>query len=275
MIDKVLNVVFTASGAGILRAALRMADRREEVIELVDNLSFGPFDSSDMQRRLSWVQSELGDTKFQDVMPHTQIFWESVLSYQGRIVLWTSRRSAAEYAGFLECLVRLGDRLVDVADLTDVCTTWIKPNGDISNPEPIMSISMLDYDAVVDKGMLNIAVPLSAAQRAVYVAVWQRMHDENAAFRIVGPNGISSAPINHFDNYLLSCLKGEWKKSTRVIGEALVQESPDHYMQAGEMVYFSRLKKLVENGIAEGRGDMSDMWKSEVRLCQGSAPVLA
>jgi len=63
-----------------------------------------------------------------------------------------------------------------------------------------------------------------------------------------------------------SCVIPEWRKCTRVIGEALGKDWESGYHQVGDMELFSRLRKLVELGAVESDGDMSDMRQSRVRI---------
>jgi hypothetical protein len=97
-------------------------------------------------------------------------------------------------------------------------------------------------------------------------AVWRQLRADNAPFRVVDAEGIHSAPITHFDEMVRSCVIPEWRKCTRVIGEALGKDWESGYHQVGDMELFSRLRKLVELGAVESDGDMSDMRQSRVRI---------
>lgn len=120
MTQPVLHVVFTPSGAGSLKQALQHADRDDGVISFFDNLSFGPINPPDPSLRAKWVESELGWTEWNDVTAGSDRFWREALSSRHRKIAWLSRRSAMEYAGFLEWLQRLEDDPCEIIDLTDV-----------------------------------------------------------------------------------------------------------------------------------------------------------
>ncbi|MGO9359798.1 MAG: DUF1835 domain-containing protein [Xanthobacteraceae bacterium] len=62
MDSDVLHVVFTAAGAESLRAALKTEGRKERVVCLLDDLSFGPINPPDPDVRKTWVETELGFT---------------------------------------------------------------------------------------------------------------------------------------------------------------------------------------------------------------------
>jgi hypothetical protein len=126
-----LHVVFTESGAAGLREALKASGRDERVVRFADNLSFGPIDPADPETRKTWVEEELGftgwpataeqdgDSGWTDVAASADAFWNESLSPRHRTIAWMTRRSAMEYAGFLEWLWRLGDAPCEVVDLTD------------------------------------------------------------------------------------------------------------------------------------------------------------
>lgn len=263
MSESTLHVVFSGSGYGHLRVALVKSGRKQEVAWLADCLSFGPIDTSSFEERQNWAEKEL-NIREDWVEEPTNAFWEKVLSGKQPLVLWTSRRSALEYSGFLECLWRLGDRPCSVIDLTDVPVMKLGRDGTLRK-ELAICLPYISEETIIRNEILDMAKPLSAEDRKNFHAVWRRLREENAAFRVVGPEGITSAPITHFDNQILSCVKQEWQKSARVVGEVMGKED-FNYLQTGDLVYFSRLQKLVETGRVESRGDMSKMRTGEVRL---------
>jgi hypothetical protein len=101
-----LHVLFTPSGAGILRQALRQqpggAARNDRVIVLDDPLSIGPINPPDPVRRLEWMTECLGvaPVEWEGLPESTDRFWEKALAAESPVV-WLSRYSAAEYCGFL------------------------------------------------------------------------------------------------------------------------------------------------------------------------------
>jgi hypothetical protein len=123
-----LHIVFNPSAAAGLRDALRQAGRDERVVSLFDSLSFGPINPPDPELRRTWVEEELGYTGREKVVGEATSFWPEALSISNRRIAWLSRRSAQEYAGFLEWLWRLGKEPIEVIDLTDVMVAGSK-NG--------------------------------------------------------------------------------------------------------------------------------------------------
>src|SRR4051794_32563376 len=115
-----LHVVFNSSAAAGLRDALRQAGRDERVVGSPDSLSFGPINPSEPELRRKWVEEELGYTGWDNIGDEMTSFWREAVSDRHRRVAWLSRRSAQEYAGFLEWLWRLDEEPIEVIDLTDV-----------------------------------------------------------------------------------------------------------------------------------------------------------
>src|SRR3954454_23561385 len=108
MTAPVLHIVFTDSGASILRRALEDAGRDDQVISCFEDFSLGPINPSDFPLRLKWIENELGWTGWEGIARDSKAFWREALSPGTRKIAWLSRRSAMEYAGFLEWLWRMG-----------------------------------------------------------------------------------------------------------------------------------------------------------------------
>jgi hypothetical protein len=266
MSEPTLHVAFGGSGAGSLRKAIETAGRKDEVIHLNDSLAFGPIDYPDPQTREQWLERELGLTGYGWVTEEARIFWIKLMSDKKPKVLWTTRRSAADYAGFLECVWRLGETPCSVVDLTDAVIMARRREGEPAKPEKALCLWRLHPETILENGLLDKGQPLSGEMRTYYQDLWKRLRAENAPLRVVSAEGIASTPIDYFDDFIRSCAISEWRKSARVIGEALGREMESEYYQTGDMVLFSRLQKLVELGLLEGRGDLSNMQGSEVRL---------
>lgn len=260
MTEEILHLTFSPYGGTTLQTVLKKAGRSDEVIALRDCLAFGPIDHPDNLERADWVQREFGAEDSYRVIEVSRSFWNNVLSDRRHKVLWTSRRCAQDYSGFLECLRRLDHTPCSVVDLTDTRVIGRSGKSGLA-----ICLSMLHEDVILEQGILDLAEPLKLDDRKFYHDVWKNLRKENAPFRVVGINGITSAPITYFDNLIFSCALDEWQKSARVIGKALAKDMDDEYYQTGDLVLFARLRKLVERGVLEGRGDMSEMRTSEVR----------
>jgi hypothetical protein len=264
--DGPLHIVFNASAAGELRKALREAGQEARVVRLFDNLAYGPINPPDPKVRQKWVELELGYTGFEKVFEETDVFWREALVEQGRKIAWMSRRSAPEYAGFLEWLWRLDELPCEVVDLTDMNLPGSSQRGPPTPPRPAISLALLTSHEILENGLIERAETLASATRELYRGGWQRLRAENAPLRVLNADGLTSAPITFFDLFLLSCATSSWQKTARVVGEALSREWDDMLLQAGDIVLFPRIRALVDLGLLEARGDLFDIQQSYVRL---------
>jgi hypothetical protein len=123
------HFAFTASGAGCLVQALRKAGLDDQVVASFDDLSFGPINPADPSLRAKWVENELGRTDWHDIAGDSERLWDETRFPDHRKVAWLTRRSAREYAGFLEWLWRLGDAPCEVVDLSEVKVSYHPEHG--------------------------------------------------------------------------------------------------------------------------------------------------
>src|SRR5689334_14128764 len=107
----VIHVVFGASGAGSLRAALARLGLNQTVLGFPEDLSFGPIDPSAPVRRDEWMRDVFEeDGSYEEYRQRAEVFWQQATDSAVFPVAWLSRRDAREYAAFLEFLWRIGDQ---------------------------------------------------------------------------------------------------------------------------------------------------------------------
>jgi hypothetical protein len=270
MTQTVLHFVFTTSGAGSLVQALRKAGLDDPVIATFEDLSFGPIHpSSDRSVREKWIENELGRTDFQPPDPRSEHVWNEARFPDNRKVAWLTRRSASEYAGFLDWLWRLGDEPCDVVDLTDVTITYPGEPGSTRPPELAVTVAMLNPDTICREKLWELAEPLQAAARRAYRENWRQLRDENAPLRVIDAGKLVSAPISFFDSVLTSKVTESWRKVARVLGDTIVFGMDDNVIQAGDTILMARINALVESGHLEIRGESAfRMCGAEVRLAR-------
>jgi|SRR4051812_2167899 len=261
MADTILHVVFNPSAAGGLRQALKQAGRGDRVVSLVDSLSFGPIDSPDPELRCKWVEKELGYTGWKQVVDESASFWREAISSGDRKVAWMSRRSAQEYAGFLEWVSQLDGEEVDIVNLTELMVP-----GATGEPHPAASLAMLPPHQILENDLLDRTETLTPALRDQYWKLWEKLKGENAPLRVLEAGTLVSAPLSFFDPLLLSCAAPQWKTLARVVGEALADCFHLSILQTGDLVLSARLRALADAGQLESRGDLSDIHECEVRL---------
>jgi len=263
-----LHIVFGESAGGTLRLALRQASRDDEVLSFNDDLSFGPIDPPTPIARAAWTRSELyfpyaATAALADSLDR---FWQKARSAQKRVV-WFSRRTGLEYCGFLELVSQLGRRSYKVVDLTDVQILYSTHGGRRVN-RAILSLAELSPDLVCANALWDRAVPLSAVERRRYRRSWRRLRRENAPFRVIKGDIVISASAEIYDDMLLSCLTADWRGAAHIIGGAIGRSIDDPGLQAGDLVLFGRLRKLIDAGKIEARSDLSTLRSCEVRLSQ-------
>ena len=264
-----LHIVFTPSGAGSLSQALANAGRDDQVISSFDHLGFGPINPLDLSLRSKWVENELGWTGWDRIARDSEQFWREALVPGHRKVAWLSRRSAMEYAGFLEWLWRMGDTPCEVVDLSEVKISRGPEHSPSPPPVLAMSLGILPSDIICRDKLWDLAGPLPPAARESYRDLWQELRSENAPLRVIDGDRLVSAPISFFDTRLMSYVTNDWQKVAMVIGKTLAAEMDDEVLQVGDIVLAARIDALVKSGRLEMQGKSAlEMHKSLVRLSQ-------
>jgi len=260
----VVHIAFTPLGAENLRGALRNAGRDDRVIGLSDDLRFGPIDSDDLSRRAKWIKNELGLTGWGDIAAESEWFWQQALSFDHRMVAWLSRRSAREYAGFLEWLRRRGDQRCEIVDLTDLQLPQFSEHGSVT--APVADLAQIVFEEIYDDDLFERTEVLSTTTHRKYQALWRQLRDENAALRILKSDALVSSPISFFDQALMSQASKNWRKVARVVAMTLHSEAEGH---ASDLFLAARVNALVASGHLERQGRSAvDMRRCEVRLSQ-------
>ncbi len=267
MTTSILHVVFNPSAAAGLRPALQKAERKDQVVALFDDLSFGPINPPDPKTRATWVDAHLGYSGWEEMDDENNHFWATALGGEGRRVVWVSKRSSQEYAGFLEFVWRLGERSCEVVDLTDVMISGRGEPSTTISPSPAVTLAILLPDVILENRLLDRTEDLTPAMRNEYRALWRSLCADDSALRVAdGRGGLTSAPISFFDDQLRRSATDEWRGAARIVGDILERYWSDTVIQTGDLVLVSRLRALVAAGLLVARGDLSDIQAVEVRL---------
>ncbi|MCL2716928.1 MAG: DUF3658 domain-containing protein [Alphaproteobacteria bacterium] len=144
----------------------------------------------------------------------------------------------------------MGDQPYNVIDLANVDVTRRRIDGRTQR-RPALSLGLIDHDEISGDALWDYAGPLSSEQRRVHVGSWRQLRAENAPLRIIGPDGLRSAPIRYFDERLLSRASHDWQSAVRLIGMALGDERD--YFQQPDFILASRLHTLIAAGKLECR----------------------
>jgi len=255
------------SAAGDLSEALTLMGRDDGVVALPDNLSFGPIHPPDPALRAAWIEAELGYEGWDEVGSASDKFWAAALAADSLPIAWISRRSAQDYAGFLEFLWRLGDRPCNVVDLTDQMVTRHDKEGRVSEPHLVVSPALLNPYQFIENRLFDLAQPLTTQARSAYRATWQKLRPENAPLRILTSNlALTSVPISYFDAALQSYVTERWQKVARVVAELMVKYSDLDVLHIDDLVLAARVRALAAAGLVEAKGDLMQIRFSEIRL---------
>lgn len=267
MARTVLHFVFSPSGAGCLVQALRNAGRDDQVITSFDDLSFGPVNPPDPVLRNKWIEDELAQSGWIDASNAPERLWDEAPLTDNRKIAWLTRRSAMEYAGFLDWLWRLGDAPCEVVELSDVKVSGQPKHGSPQPPRLAISLGMLDHDTICHEKLWDLAEPLQEAARQQYRDLWQQLRSENAPLRILDGGELVSAPISFFDSRLTSQMTDQWQNVRRVLGQALVSGTDDCIIECGDVFLLGRIVALVKSGRIELQGELGPkVSESRVRL---------
>jgi hypothetical protein len=236
--------MFSPSAVGTLKRALLLAQRSDEVLCPFDNFSFGPIATEAVEDRVQWVEQVLGYTGWEEVTDRSQAFLAAFDAPKASVTAWLSRQETLTYAGFLWWLSHVEHLPISIIEVAELS---------ITNAEGMVEL-------------LDRAVPFEATDRGHDVARWQRLKAENAALRVIDGENLVSAPIEHFDDCLLSHATHDWQKMARIVGGTLVEFYDAGVAQVGDLVLGARLADLAETGRLEWRGDLAHMQRCEVRL---------
>jgi hypothetical protein len=246
-----LHIAPGLSAGGELRQALRRAGRSDEVLACCDDLSCGPIDPDSPSVRLDWWRQFDSCNDYDGYMVvFGQIppFWDRVTSTDERLVVWFGRHSAMELAFFSAWAEKLGDRPYDIVDVT--------------GREP--SVVSITSERRL-RTMFGSERPVTPKERDAARRQWRRLKAENAPFRVVSDAGLVSAPIDHFDSWLLERATTEWRKAARIVGDAMGYNM-EPYIQVGDLMLLMRIVALVEEGKLLADSDPWDMTTCRLRL---------
>ena len=255
---KVLHIAPGDSAGGSLTAAMRSVGCQEEVLSFHDDLSCGPIAWGTSRERAAWW-SHVHEPRLPGEF---EAFWHRLETTDERLVVWFGRHSASELAFFLAMADRLGERLYEIVDVTDLQWTFTRPDGTSAVAQPAGAVSIVPTDRLM--ALRGTAHPISPQEAADAGRLWQHLRTQNAPFRVVTPTGLASAPIDHFDSSILEQAAREWRKAADVIGSTMAHCEP--YMQVGDIMLLARLVALVEEGKLLADGDPWDMRACRVRL---------
>ncbi len=236
--------------------ALAALGHQDRVFPIIDDLSYGPIDVVTAEHRGLWASHELGVDAEPEYWPRRDARWAEAAA-DAQPVVWFSRNSANEHAGFLELLWRRGDAPTSIVDVTDLVRR--RPDGcEYPVPRCIAFAQVGDWQ-IVNDDLVGDARAVSEEERERYRATWRDLRKENAALRVVESGSLLSAPITHFDTLLMSQTSDAWQILGRLIGNILST------ILADELLLWSRVDALIEQGVLEVKGERTSFRDTWVR----------
>jgi hypothetical protein len=274
MTQTIVHFVFTASGAGCLVQALRKAGRDDQVVVTDHGFNIGPIDPSDPDARANWLENELGRIDRKSAA-RSERSWDESRFPGHRKVAWLTRRSAMEYAGFLDWLWHRDDTPFDLVDLSEAKISYPEEHRSTA-PEPWPgSIALLGPETIAHNRLWDLAAPLQTTERLRYRERWGQLLSENAPLRVLDGDNLVSAPISFFDGVLMSLITDHWQKVSRIVGSAISFEIDDGILQTGDDSLSSRLNAMARDGRLEIMGGSArEMHLSQVRLPEAQRPIV-
>jgi len=257
---KTLHVVFGLSAAASVSVALKRADRPDKVVGLVDDFSHGPTDSTDVKARQVFIEDVLAyDFEDETIRKMRKAFWRKSLDHKRRRIVWLSRWSSMEYCNFLAWLEQNGDAPFELVDLTEAS---LPSRLDPSISLPVQCTSLISADQFVEYRLWERAAPPSGQQLFDWIRLWGRLRSDDAPLRVITPDGLVSVPIEHFDIDLLAQVGDDWIDARRVVGETMGAMMDNSFReggvyQCGDLVLFSRVRRLVEAGVLKKKGRLN------------------
>ena len=184
-----------------------------------------------------------------------------------RHVVWFSRRVTRDYLGFLHYLDVVGDRPCNVVDLTETVVPVRDDDNTMRGSRRAICPGLLDVYQFLEANLFDDAAPLAEETRTVCRFEWERLRSEDAALRILTPDlQLSSVPLTHFGEALLTQMRPDFLKAARIIGRVLVDQWDADIHQVSDFFLSRRLMARVRAGKIEGKGDLTRIEFSEVRL---------
>jgi hypothetical protein len=230
--DGALHVVFDRQDKWMLRDVFDYVGRTNAIACFDDDLSFGPIDNPDYDRRVDWLAESFGFTGWHRDTDHyfqtreerysqhpwggdrdaETAFWLMPRGEYSRVVLWLTQRSARHLCGAMEWLRRTGSLPCEIVDFTE---HQIRDNPYAKTYRHVFDLLDLGRYKVFD--LLDTAVPMQDGLRAAWRERWEQLRADNAPLRIIGPDGLQSAPITEFDQSLLETCRYRSQKVAMLV----------------------------------------------------------
>ncbi|MCX7285415.1 MAG: DUF3658 domain-containing protein [Novosphingobium sp.] len=208
-----IHVTFSSSGAASLRQALGVRDRRVKVVDITDNLAWGPIARSDFGNRESWLDQNLPlDGKWDWIASGAKAFLTK-LERSNEHVVWLAPHNATDLCGLHWYLDQFGgDRASFILVEHGFPGTW-----EDQAPQSIGVLGPQQFQYLLEKAPRTAWDEVRFPQER-----WLQLCDEDTNLRIIQQGIAVSVKDDHFDHLILQQCYANWQKLYKVIGEGMI-----------------------------------------------------
>jgi len=229
----------------------------DATVGIHEDWSWGPIGDQRLDERIAFMKQEdpvPWDDYWEALPAKYADFWGRIDNWHGDRLIWLGSRSATELAGYLTYLDRYPDRPTVVVRPDDYLP--VHPDYGVHG-----ATGALNAEKMAD--VLDNAERRSTFTDSHLFSRWQELVEEGAMLRVLDGQNLVSAPISAHDHFIIDSLTNEWEWGARVIGHAM-GKTFDAQIVVSDAILFSRLARLVEEGIVEADGDLR-RWNDDMR----------
>lgn len=282
---QMVHILFGDSPAGSLKCALKEmgVSKEEKAISFWDMFSVGPVwklhEKAGQQARFDFMKKVMND-EHDDFRDYQKKFYETLdqidsIPEDVPITIWVAE-NAHEQTGLLYVLHILKNKMNDIK----VINSTKMFAGKFNRPD-IEYIAIKTGEIIPEKLQViyeesKLNASLSKEERKALVEEWAALAETEETLRIWQNEKIKSVREDYYDQYMINMAKKlqinrerakepeVFMKSARLIGEVIGHL--DQYM--GDSFFEYRLRKLIEKGVFEMKGNLKAMRYYSVRLQQ-------
>jgi hypothetical protein len=241
----VIHVTFSSSGAGSLRQALRLRDQRNKVLDITDDLSWGPIVRGDFVEREAWLNLNL---PWEPNSPVDGVCWDWIATgaqdFQKKLessdehLVWVAPQNAGELCGLHWYLDRFaGHKASFIVVDHGFPGTW---QGQA--PRGIGELGPEQFEFLLE----NADRKAWDVQRFPRCR-WAQLCNGATNLRIVNKGVAASVPDDFFDDAILAQFSTEWRRLHRVIADAMIAMWESHHSIDDSFIMW-RLRELGSSG---------------------------
>lgn len=264
-----LNLIYGASGAGMLRLVLSDLSRVESVVEFPSVLQcaslFQDFSTSSIVEYVEqYAQMHVMDSAASRNMYETiTYFFKTDFSAYDDIVLWCGDAAGDRLFYYMCCaLIPYPLHRVDISALRNM----------LPNPNGCGALSMAVCSADNIKSMLDHIYPLTDEDVLLGQNEWLRWSKSQSRIRILNGEGeMVAVEENYFDPFIIANCSDVWQGAARVIATILIEIE----FAVGEGFLHRRIIHLAQEGSIKVRPNAKFFQDGVCTVEQCAQPVVA